>query len=459
VSNNEAIEEILAALEEAKRQSLATPERIQTMYADAAAGPEEEREGTLLARRIAISRAINEPWMRALDLMNGHDAAELERDGRVTAMMQSIWEITQGDIWQEYTHPIPPGPTRKSNRKIALPWPEGTLFPMPNIQNHGTRNLVRTISGSVEWIDDPANAAWKLAVVNGQPIGRIDLTPGGRGLAERELTALVGPKAIKTMVATSRLIFERTNRQPLNKPVTLTVGEVARAAGYEPGQDRGIKPEILLRIGHELRALTRIMTWAADGPYDRKTGTRPSAWIAPLISITAVHVEQNTSDGRMVPYEFDAMLGRNWAQAFANTDLLQVAAGFMELDEDNTIRLGWYYLTEFRYQMTSKKVGVTRKIAALCEAARIDTGQPKHRGRFLDRLEKWHDDLQRHGVIGFHRRSPGLDTDHPPSQLFSEGEYFVRPPAPILEAYAAPREKAAARQEPRRRSRQSPEVN
>ncbi len=32
-------------------------------------------------------------------------------------------------------------PPHKSNRKITLPWATESLYPVPNIQNHGTRNL------------------------------------------------------------------------------------------------------------------------------------------------------------------------------------------------------------------------------------------------------------------------------------------------------------------------------
>lgn len=343
--------------------------------------------------------------------------------------------------------------SRRNNRKITRPWPDGTLFPTPNLQNNGTRNLANALSGGVAWTIGQSGAAELLAVRGGQPICRIDLTPGTEA-AERALLEALGPRAIKTMVATSRLIYEKTNRAPINRGTTLSVAEVARAMGYEPGPNRTIKPEILQHIGADLRALSKIMTYAADGPWDPKRKSRPSSWVAPLIVVGAVHVTQEGPDGTLLPYEFDVMLGRNWAQAFAQTDLLQVAPNFMELDEPNTIRLAWFYLTEFRYAMTKAKAGLSRKIPALCDAAGIDPGTATHRGRFLVRLEGWHGELQKQGVIGFYRRTPGLDTDRSPSEIFAEAEYLVRPPQSILDVYSAPREKALER--PKRRARKTP---
>jgi hypothetical protein len=90
--------------------------------------------------------------------------------------------------------------------------------------------------------------------------------------------------------------------------------------GYTASKDRAIDPIITQRIASDVFLLNRVVTWAADGQYERQSG-----WIAPLIVISAVHVEQETFDGPALPYEFDAMLGRNWAAALANTDILQVA--------------------------------------------------------------------------------------------------------------------------------------
>jgi hypothetical protein len=38
----------------------------------------------------------------------------------------------------------------KSNRKITLPWTAESLYPVPNIENHGTRNLGIILSGGAE---------------------------------------------------------------------------------------------------------------------------------------------------------------------------------------------------------------------------------------------------------------------------------------------------------------------
>jgi hypothetical protein len=229
----------------------------------------------------------------------------------------------------------------------------------------------------------------------------------------------------------------------------LSIGEIARAMGYTAGKDRAIDPLITQRIASDVFLLNRVVTWAADGPYERQKRKRQSGWIAPLIVITAVHVEQETFDGPALPYEFDAMLGRNWAAALANTDILQVAPGFIELDEESAIRLAWYYLTEFRYRMTRPEPGPTLNIAALCDAARIDPGLAKNRARFLERLERWHALLQRVGVIGSYERVPPADVNESPGRLFTEANYRVEPPKPILEAYQRSRQYALNRRKRR----------
>jgi hypothetical protein len=341
----------------------------------------------------------------------------------------------------------PTGPrTRATNRKIELPWPEGSLFPVPNVQNHGVRNLAHIIARDVRWQPDPGGGRGEVAVLDGKAIGRIDFTPSQEG-AERKLLDLLGPRAIKTMVVTSRLIIEGTNRSPLNHAATLRVGEIARAMGYKVGRDRKIDPEIIRRVAGDVYMLSKVETWAADGPYDPKTKQYRSGWVAPLIAITAVHAQQLAMEGPPLPFEFDAMLGRNWAQALLDSDLLQIAPGLMDLHDENVIRLAWYYLTEFRYRMTKRTPGAARKIAALCAEARIDAGQPKHRGRFLERLEGWHVQLADKGVIGTYARAPTpgevkQDNAWTPARIFAEGEYHVEPPPAILEAYQPARQHA-----------------
>jgi hypothetical protein len=64
----------------------------------------------------------------------------------------------------------------KSNRKITLPWTADSLYPVPNIQNHGTRNLGIILSGGAELRDDPEGGLGKIAVLADRTIGRIDFT-------------------------------------------------------------------------------------------------------------------------------------------------------------------------------------------------------------------------------------------------------------------------------------------
>jgi len=371
-------------------------------------------------------------------------ADQIERDGH--GVLKAAFNLYHPvESAPEPPKTIRTGP-RPSTRKIQIPWEHGTLYPAPNLQGNGTRNLGRTVSGDVIWSDDQSGSGGMLALVGDQQIARVDLTPGREGEALRSiLTQVMSPRTLKTMVGISRLVWERTDRKPLNRGVTVRLGELARAAGYVPGDDRHIKVEIRHRLGLELRALCSISTWAADGPYDTKARMHKGAWAAKLLYIPAIHLDQLTADSGPIPDELDVMLGRNWAEAYANTDLVQIAPGFMKLHDENVIRLGWYYQTEFRYRMTKQRVTVERSIRSLCAEAGIDTGESKHRGRFLERLDKWHAELLVAGVIGGHRRAPGIGEDVPPGEVFARGEYMVRPPTPILEAYKDARAKAAKR--------------
>ena len=196
---------------------------------------------------------------------------------------------------------------RRSNRKIqALSFPNG-LLPVPNILNHGTRHLGQMLSGGAEWTTDPEHQAM-LATINGRTVGMIEFGIGGEDEAGRIIDAL-GPRSLKCMVAISGLIYDKTRGSLVNHGATLTVGEIARAMGYKPNVARAIDTDITLRIAAELRGLTKIMTWGADRPYDKKAMRVPSGWIAPLLVILAVHVEQAGLDGTTVPIEFDAVLG------------------------------------------------------------------------------------------------------------------------------------------------------
>jgi hypothetical protein len=321
-----------------------------------------------------------------------------------------------------------------------VPWTEGSAYIMPNLQEHGTRNLGRMIAGGVRWAEDPSGNLVATGA-GGTPVGMIDLTDGIAPVIDH-----LSPKGLKAMIAVSRLIWEKTGHQPLvNRGATLTIGEVARAMGYQPDKHRSLDPEIIRRVTRDLQLLTRIQTWAASGPYNEKTKHHPTGWAAPLLVIAGIEGRRIRATDEYLPARFDAMLGRNWAEAMDRFDVIQVAPGFMGLDEDSAIALGWYYTVEFRYQMTNPKPGVRRTITLLCEELGLETSDPKNRGRLLERLEGWHRDLQRAGVIGHFERDPLPRTDLPPSAVLAQGRYFVMPPELILAEYREQRRKAAAR--------------
>jgi hypothetical protein len=162
--------------------------------------------------------------------------------------------------------------------------------------------------------DDPEAGVGKIAVLGERTNGEVDMTRE----AERALLDVVSPHTIKTMVATARLILEKTNHQAIpNQAATLSIGEIAHAMGYTAGKDRGIDPLITQRIASDLFLLNRVVTWAADGPYERQKRQRQSGWIAPLIVITAVHVEQEMFHGpvlRTIRRDAWSHLGRGAGQ-------------------------------------------------------------------------------------------------------------------------------------------------
>ncbi len=345
-------------------------------------------------------------------------------------------------------------PARKHNRKVTLSYDIDSLLQVPNIQGHGTRHLGQVIAGGAEWEHD-ANRQAMLASIDGSPVGMIDLTAGDKAGAERLIGAL-GPRALQTVVATSKLVYEKTKGMPINQVATLDVREVATALRKKPDRWRKIDPDTLRRIGADLRAASRIQTWGADGPWDPKRHSARSGWVAPILHITAVHIEQLSLDGEAIPYEFDVLLGRNWATAIKEQyDVMQIAPGFMELDpstENQVIRLAWYYCTEFRYAMRKGRKKSPSSIPEIIRLARLewDTNNLK---RSLTRLDKAHHRLAELQIIGTFARTPafGVEDDNrtgwPPRKVYEQGAYQVEPPAAILQAYDEQRQKALAERE------------
>jgi hypothetical protein len=340
--------------------------------------------------------------------------------------------------------PEPPRPAARphSTRKVTVPWSKTSLYRVPNVHNHGTRHLGRTVAGAVALEVAPSGEAQ--ALIGGVPAATIDLTDPGEGLAR--LQRLLNPRAIKTLVATSRLIWEKANGQPHNRAVPLTVPEIAIAMGYTRGKDRKLDREVTYGVARDLIILSKVHTWAAEGTWNTKTHAYAAGQLTPMLIITAIRFDEaDPETGMRVAYEFDGMLGSNWAEAMRRGDVVQIPPGFLKLSEGGEILLGWFYITQFRYQMTKQRTGVTRTIRALCEEAGIDPGRSDHRGRFLQRLHRWHERLQQHGVIGGYERRPPIEADLAPSVIFQQGEYMATPPPALLTAYQEERDKAHAR--------------
>lgn len=352
-------------------------------------------------------------------------------------------ETITKQLQREWRRRVP----RKSNRKVDLVFDPSELLQVPNILQHGTRNLGLVLSGAGDWQTDPMGGK-KLALVNGHPIGFIEIGDGGEDEAGRIIDKL-GPRALKTMIAVSKLLYEKTRGYPVNQAATLTIREVALARGEKPDKSRKVDPEVLRGIAHDLRACTRLFVWGAGGAYDAKKRAAPEGWLSPLLLITAIKVSQKMLDGDELPYTFDAMLGRPWAEAIKDRfDVMQVAPGFMRLNptrDEHAMRLAWYYLTTFRYRMQKAPRMPPVKIERLCADARISIDR-NNLGRFVRRLEDWHARLRKEEIIGDYGRAPDLPIDTTqPSRFVAETAYWAEPPGAILEAYREQREKALAR--------------
>jgi hypothetical protein len=335
---------------------------------------------------------------------------------------------------------------RKSNRKVVMPFSADSLYLIPNIQNHGTRHLGLMATGAAIWMDGPQGGV-KLAQINDATIGMIEIGVGGDDEAGKIIEAL-GAVTLQAMVAISKLIFEKTKGAPVNQAVTLTIREIAAAMERKPDKSRHIDSETLRRIGEATRPLTRILTWGADGKWDtKKHAYSSSGWMAPFLSITAIHAKQTTLDGDFYPYEFDAMLGRNWAEALRDRyDLIQLVPGFMKLNpstEAQAIKLAWFYITDFRYRATKGPRKQPLGIERLCMDARIEVDKV-NLSRFLTRLDGWHKRIQDLGIIGGYQRTPSPSTNWAPRQIFAEGTYQIEPPTALVSAYKDMRTKQLA---------------
>jgi hypothetical protein len=332
---------------------------------------------------------------------------------------------------------------RKPNRKVILPYSTGELLLMPNIQLHGTRNLGHVLAGDPEWVYDPNQGAMVARTTTGT-VGMIDLSNGMDEEGARRIINALAPRALQTIVAVSKLVYEKTAGMPINQVATLNVREIAIACGKKPDSSRKIDPDTLRRIGMDLRAASSILTWGADGPRDPKQRSRQSGWVSPILHITAVHVEQIGLDGDPIPYEFDVLLGRNWAAAIKeHYDVVQIAPGFMQLNparEDQAIRLAWYYLTDFRYRMRRGPRRNPPSIKDMVAEARLQWDSQNLR-RSLGRLHKAHERLAELEIIGTFERTPSIEVDNDnrsewnASRVYEQGSYRVEAPAAILKAY------------------------
>jgi hypothetical protein len=343
---------------------------------------------------------------------------------------------------------------RKSTRKVVLPreFADHQLI-MPNIQNHATRHLGQIMAGAATWEHDPNSKAFQ-ARINGQTVGMIAIGSEGVDEAAR-IGSVLSPRALQTMVAVTNLILQKTHGMPVNRGATIHVREIALATGHTSSGKRAIDPATLARIGADLRAMSRVMTWGADGPWNKQNHRYPSAWIAPLIVIAAVHVEQPSLHGDPVPYEFDAMLGRPWAAAVRDHfDVAQVAPGFLKLDasrDEQAIRLAWWYQTQFRYGMmygprssfpSLKELTARAVLSPSTQGA--DKHETKNLRRLLDRLDGWHRKLAELEIIGSFRLLPAMPSDTPLRTLCEACWYGVAPPAAISGAYEPQRYKIRA---------------
>lgn len=360
------------------------------------------------------------------------------------------------------------GAPARRNRAVRVKL-DDQLMRIPNIQAHGTRSLIRALAGNAIWGNadsgaDELHAKYQNRVIGMMPLNAtvVDshtLDAMGRETAQR-LAAKLSPRAVQSMIAVSALIYEKTRGQPVNTAVTVNLREIALTMRYKPNATRTIDPEIYHGLATDLLACTRVFVWGATGAVNPKSKRPPTGWLAPLLLITAVRISQEDFDGHRLPIEFDAMLGRPWAEAMLEKfDVAQITPGLMDLSpttEGQAIKLGMYYLTDFRYRMTKTRQAPPVPIEQLCQESGIAIDSD-HAKRFLERLDNWHRRLQAVGVIGSYQRIPDdAPNDWTPGRLLREGTYQVTLPVAIADAYAAHKKSPAIGPKPRRKRAASP---
>jgi hypothetical protein len=380
-------------------------------------------------------------------------------------VMGDARSATQPEIEKDgESHGRSPRPARGAAKgEAARPSDAEVIYPVPLVLAYGTRNLGRVLAGEATWTDVEADGC-RYAVLEVERVGQIycrfrpakwnmrDIESRNQQMTKSgaEIIEHLGPGALKTMVAVSRLMFEKAVRDEGDEKHEAVLGlrEVAVAAGYRANnRTRCIERGTLERVRLDLEALKRIWIDAATEPASRAEKRAPidREWALPFLSTFDACRWGSGPGGTRVPRAYRTALSYTWEEApFDRSHIAQIPAGFVDLDpvrEGQAIKIAWHYLMRFRERMsrTGNKQETVR-IRDLCAQAGIDPGDKKNQGRFLKRLEAWHARLRDLGVIGAYNRVAPEGAG--PAVVFARGSYVVERPPGIRRAYDAARDNA-----------------